>query len=409
MKIANDSIKRLINAPNKLGFGSLRFPRAGDGNVDTELVSSMFDEYIKSGGLYFEAAYNYYQAESTIRKCLVERYPRESFMLADKMPVNEVHATKDYETIFNNQLKKCGVQYFDFYLLHSVSYKTYANTEKLGGFEFINGLKEKGYAKSIGFSFHDTAEVLEEILAKYHNIFDFVQLQINYLDWDSPVIQSKRCFDIATKFGLPIFVMEPIKGGRLINLPDEAKSLIENGSGSAAELALKWVGTKQSIVCVLSGMNKLSQVKSNIRALIKPIDMTQGQLDTIQDVVKIVNSLKSIQCTACRYCIPVCPKKIPITELLYLSESDNLNHTGRMYERITEGKGKAGDCLKCGRCEQVCSQHLPIRKHLIDIASEYENSTICYRILKNFKGILIKFGILNFARKLKRSFEDRKM
>ena len=261
-------MNRLLNASTKLGFGSLRFPRRPDGNVDTELVSTMFDKFINEGGLYFEAAYNYFQSEVTLRKCLVERYPRNSYLLADKMSVNEVHRSGDYQRIFDEQLKKCGVSWFDFYLLHSVSYKTYKKSEELGGIDFINNLKLKGLAKNIGFSFHDSAEVLEDILSKYHDVFDFVQLQINYLDWDSPVIQSRKCYEVARKYGLPIFVMEPIKGGRLVNLPKEAQSIVSTAlSVSPAELALKWVGEKEKIACVLSGMNDLSQISANTSAL----------------------------------------------------------------------------------------------------------------------------------------------
>lgn len=398
---------RLLNSSTKLGFGSLRFPRLADGNVDTELVSTMFDKFISEGGLYFEAAYNYFQAEATIRKCLVERYPRNAYLLADKMPVNEVQSSRDYQRIFDEQLKKCGVSWFDFYLLHSVSYKTYKRSVELGGIDFIKNLKLKGLAKNIGFSFHDSAEVLEDILSKYHEAFDFVQLQINYFDWDSPVIQSKSCLQVAEKYGLPVFVMEPIKGGRLINLPDEAKKAVSRCGIIPSELALKWVGAKESIVCVLSGMNELAQVDSNINALRRPVDISLNEENTISTVVKILNNQKSIQCTACRYCIPVCPKKIPITELLYLFESDNLNHTGRMYERLTDGKGKASDCLKCGKCEQVCSQHLPIREYLSEIASEYEDSSASSMIKKKTKEILRKIGLLNFARKMKRSIEDK--
>ena len=278
-------IYEIFEDKNKLGFGSLRFPKNKDGNVDTALVSDMFDRYLCGGGKYFEAAYNYYQAEATIKKCLVDRYPRSDYLLADKMPVNEVRTNGEYSRIFSEQIKKCGVDYFDFYLLHSVSYKTYLQTEKLGGFEFIKDLKERKLARWIGFSFHDSAEVLGEILEKYHEIFDFVQLQINYLDWESPVIQSRKCYDVAQKYNLPIFVMEPNKGGRLINLPNEAISIIQTVDAdlSAASCALRWVASKKQIACVLSGMNSVEQVESNLASLQTPIVLSEKSNPTNSD------------------------------------------------------------------------------------------------------------------------------
>lgn len=393
----------------KLGFGSLRFPINSDGNVDISLVCDLFDKYISEGGLYFEAAFNYHQAEATIRKCLVERYPREKYMLADKMPVHSVYRREDYEKIFDEQKKRCGVDFFDFYLLHNVVRKTYLSTEKLGGFEFIQDLKRREEVKWIGFSFHDTADVLDEILSKYADKFDFVQLQINYLDWESQIIQSKLCYEVACKYNLPVFVMEPNKGGRLINLSKDALDIFRefNPYEKPASLALRWVAEKENIACVLSGMNSLSQVEENLKSLRNPI-INKQDIDTIIKIVEVINKSQNIQCTSCRYCIPVCPKKIPITELLNLYENDNVGHTGRIYERIIEGKGKASDCIKCGKCEQVCSQRLPIRNYIMDISNEYDSLKS-----KKYKELLRKTlgrtKLLGIVRNIKHKYNDSKL
>ncbi|MPM90884.1 hypothetical protein SDC9_138007 [bioreactor metagenome] len=325
------------------------------------------------------------------------------------MPVNEVRKYEDYERIISEQLQKCGVKYFDFYLLHSVVKRTYLLTESLGGFDFIKDLKEKRLARWIGFSFHDTADVLEEILSKYHEQFDFVQLQINYLDWESPVIQSKKCYEIACKYNIPVFVMEPIKGGRLINLPDAARLVFQqaNPNASNAYFSLKWVAEKEQVACVLSGMNALDQVEDNLTSLIPPVVLELKEKNAIDKVVEIISLQKSIQCTACNYCIPYCPKKIPIPDLLNLYEEDNVNHAGRLYDRIIEGKGKASECLKCGKCEQICSQHLEIRKYLQDIAIEYEKENFKEKIRKLVKSMIEKMNLLNWVRKLIRRFLDR--
>lgn len=361
---------------NRLGFGTLRLPLDKLGNVDTHLVCTLFDEYLSQGGKYFEAAFDYFQAEETVRKCLTERYPRDKYWLADKMPlgIRTLQRYGGYESIFNQQLTRCGVDYFDFYLLHNLGHRSYLYTESLDGFSFIKKLKDNGLTRWIGFSFHDKAEVLEKILGKYRNDFDFIQLQINYLDWESPVIESRKCYEVAQKYEMPVFVMEPVKGGRLIDLPLEALKIMKRSrpGSTPASWAIEWVLGYENIACVLSGMNSMEQVRENLHAANRSSGLSQEEQNVIARVVELIQKERIIQCTYCRYCVPECPKKIPIPELLNLYENDNLEHVGRMYQRITETGGKAGSCLKCGKCEQVCSQHLEIRKYLSDIAAEYE-------------------------------------
>lgn len=361
---------------NKLGFGTLRLPLDETGNVDTRLVCSLFDEYLSKGGEYFETAFAYFQSEETIRKCLTERYPRDRYRLANKMPLGwrALQRYGGYETVFEQQLASCGVDYFDCYLLHNVGLKSYLSTERLGGFAFIKNLKKNGLARWIGFSFHDKAEVLAQILEKYHADFDFVQLQLNYLDWDSPVIESRKCHEVAQKYGLPVFVMEPVKGGLLIDLPSEALEIMKESrpGGTPASWALQWVLGHENIACVLSGMNSINQVRENLNTVGRSSALSRDEQNVIARVIDLIQKERGIHCTYCNYCAPVCPQKIPIPELLHLYENDNINHGGMLYQRITAAGGKAGTCLKCGKCEQSCPQHLEIRKHLQSIAAEYE-------------------------------------
>lgn len=361
---------------NKLGFGPTRLPLDEAGNVDTRVACSLFDEFLSVGGQYFETAFTYFQSEEVVRKCLIERYPRDRYLLADKLPLGwrMLQRNGGYESVFKQQLARCGVDYFDFYLLHSLGLKSYLYTESQDGFTFIKNLKKNGLARWIGFSFHDSAELLEKILEKYHDDFDFIQLQVNYIDWDSPVIEARKCCEIARKYELPVFVMEPLKGGLLLDLPSEALEIMKKSrpDRSPASWALQWVSGQENIACVLSGISAREQIRENSNAVNRPDALSREERDVIARVVELIQKQRRIQCTYCRYCVPECPQNIPIPELLHLYENDNINHIAMLYKRVTETKGKAGDCVKCGICEQTCPQHLEIRKHLQSVAEEYE-------------------------------------
>lgn len=389
----NKNISDLLGC--KLGFGTLRLPLL-NGNVDLDVVTGLVDAFIAGGGKYFEAAYSYFQCEYTIKSCLVERYPRDRYLLADKMPINSIHQSKEYEEIFREQLERCGVDYFDFYLLHNVGKSSYLSTEKLGGFDFLKQMKDAGKVKYIGFSFHDSADLLNEILDKYHEIIDFVQLQINYLDWESPVIQSGKCYETAVKYDMPVFVMEPVKGGRLADgLPKKAAVLLKN---SAPSYAIRWVSDLENVVCILSGMTREEQVLENLDSVNRKI--TQEENDLLKRVVEIIKSESKISCTNCRYCVPVCPKKIPIPELFHLYENDNNGRMGGMYERVCNDAGKASDCLKCGKCEKVCSQKIEIRKWLAEIAESYEKKSFGYRMKIMLISFLKRIHVYYFIRRI---------
>lgn len=370
----------------KLGFGFMRLPllSSDPADIDFNYVNEMVDEYLANGFKYFEAAYPYHNhtSETAIRKCLVERYDRDSFLLADKMPP-EIRDKEWFDIIFKRQLENCGVNFFDFYLLHSLKEPVFHKYEKLGGFDYMNKLKDERKAKYIGFSFHDSPEVLDEILCA-HPEMDFVQLQINYLDMDSPHIQSEACYQVARNHHKPIIVMEPVKGGGLVDIADEALNLFKDlkSQSSAASFAIRYAASLEGIMLVLSGMSNLDQIQDNITYMKAFKPLRNEEYEVINRVAAIIKQSHDIQCTACNYCIDECVNTISIPELFSIynsmkSSGRNDRSAGMIHEiRYTtaiNGKGKAGDCIKCGKCEKVCPQHLPICEKLEDIANMFEN------------------------------------
>ena len=372
----------------KLGFGTMRLPRLNPddpASIDIEQFKKMADLFMERGFTYFDTAYPYHQecSEGAVKEAVVERFSRDSFVLADKMPILRVTKTEDYQMYFNEQLRRCGVDYFDYYLLHNLGRDRYINTEKFGGFPFIEKLKRDGYARNIGFSFHDDAQTLDRILTDHPEV-DFVQLQINYLDWDSIAIESGKCYEVAQKHGKKVMVMEPIKGGALVNLPDEAMKKfnefyapIGNPALTPASLAIRYAASLDEVEIVLSGMSDLAQLDNNTTYMndFKPLSKEEYKL--VDDITEILSSTGTIQCTSCRYCTEVCPKNINIPEYfgLFNMHAVTGNKSNMYYERFSMNHGKASECIKCGLCEKNCPQHIDIRKKLEDFAALYEQES----------------------------------
>lgn len=380
----------------KLGFGSLRLEKDTNKKINIELCKKMLSKYITDGGQYVEVAWAYPDTERVIGSILQD-YSREKYILTDKMPVNLslIKTEEDYYKIFHEQLQRCGVSYFDYYLLHNLGLRTFQRSEELGAFRFLQYLKDNGLARAVGFSFHDTADVLAQILSKYADLIDVVQLQINYLDWDSPVIQARKNYETARKYNKDIFVMEPIKGGRLISLPKEAMELLkkECPDETPASLALRFPASLEGVRFVLSGMTDVQQVEENLNTFKDLKPLTEGERSVLNKAAQIIHGREKIACTGCGYCEKVCPKKIPIPKLFHLYENDNVDRVGRMYVRLTtdQNRGRASDCIRCGRCEQECSQRLPIRQYLADVRKTYEpNSFLVNKVKKKAKAILSK-------------------
>ncbi len=371
-----------ITCDKKLGFGAMRLPLIDPDDpkrIDLDQVCRMVDLYMEGGFRYFDTAYPYHEghSEEALRQCLVERYPRERFLLADKMPVFLVKAKEDYERFFTEQLRRCGVSHFDVYLLHNLGRDRYPDVERFGGFDFLRRLKERGLARNIGFSFHDDAKTLDRILTDHPEV-DVVQLQINYLDWNGAVVQSGRCYDVATRHGKQVIVMEPVKGGQLANLPDAAMQWFTDFYGSAApspaSLAIRFAASLDNVRVVLSGMSTPEQVADNTAYMGEFIPLSDDEYELTGKIERELKRSIKVPCTGCRYCMEVCPKNIAIPDYFGLLNLHAVtgNKTNMYYQRYSMNHGKASDCLKCGLCETNCPQHIPIREMLESFKALYE-------------------------------------
>ncbi len=363
----------------KLGFGTMRLPLTDSEDtksIDYEQVCKMVDCFLERGFSYFDTAYGYHgeQSETAVKRCLTDRYPRERYILADKMPIIRVKASEEYEMYFEEQLRRCGVEYFDYYLLHNMCRERYVNTLKYGGFEFLCKLKEQGLAKKIGFSYHDDAELLDEILTEHPEV-DFVQLQLNYLDWNSTAIQSGACYETACRHGKPVIAMEPVKGGILANLPLDAENEMKKSGaqGSPASYAVRYAASLDNCMMVLSGMSNIEQLLDNTSYMMDFQPLDKNEREMLRRVTDVMNS-DMTPCTNCRYCMEECPKNINIPAYfgLYNMYAATGKKTTMYYKRLSLNHGRAVDCIKCGKCEKICPQHIEIRDALEKFADLYE-------------------------------------
>ncbi|MBQ1447946.1 MAG: aldo/keto reductase [Erysipelotrichaceae bacterium] len=350
----------------KLGFGLMRLPRLENNEIDVEQVKEMVDLFIEAGGTYFDTAFVYRGSEEAIRKALVERYPRDSYTLASKCmispdgSIDEAAAKKEIET----SLERTGAGYFDYYLIHAVQRSNYQLYEKYGIWDYVKELKEKGLIKHYGFSFHADPELLQELLEK-HPDAEFVQLQLNYADWENPGVASRRNWEICKEHGKPVTVMEPVKGGILADPIDTVKAIFdrENNGMSYASWALRFVASKENLLAVLSGMSSVEQMKDNLSFMKDFKPLTEHEEEVIKEVQAALDNDKSIPCTGCHYCTKGCPMSIPIPEIFTVENRKKGSpefRTKREYMIVTAGRGKASDCIQCGQCEAACPQHLPI-------------------------------------------------
>ena len=370
----------------KLGFGLMRLPRNNPDNaadVDVEQVKKMVDLFMERGFTYFDTAwmYNGFASENVAKEALTDRYPRESYTLATKLHAGFFNSLEDRDKVFNEQLRKTGAGYFDYYLLHGIEQSMIDKYEEFDCFNWLLDKKAQGLVKHCGFSFHDTPELLDAILTK-HPEMEFVQLQLNYLDWKSRWIQSEACYKVAEKHGKPVIVMEPVKGGTLANLPEEAEKLFKEHDPemSVPSWAIRFAASQPNVMVVLSGMSNLEQMDNNTSYMqdFKPLSEEEQQL--CFKAAEIINSQITIPCTSCHYCTEGCPMQICIPEYFSIYNEDmredlskkgwTINFTN--YEILSKTHGKAYDCIGCGQCEGVCPQHLTIIDFLKDVAAHYE-------------------------------------
>ena len=366
------------NVHKNFGFGCMRLPMKG-GEVDYAEFNKMVDAFIENGFNYFDTAHGYLQGKSEIalRDCLVKRYPRDKYIFTNKLTNFFFKTEADVRPFFESQLKICGVDYFDFYLMHAQSKENFAMFKRCRAYEQALEFKKEGKIRHFGISFHDTAEVLEQILTEYPQI-EVVQIQLNYIDYDDPAVQSRKCLEVCNKYNKPVIIMEPVKGGNLVNLPEAAKKYFEQlGTASPASYAIRFAAGCEGVFMVLSGMSNMAQMSDNISYMKDFKPLSEREMQAVDNVCAVFKGMNLIACTACRYCTDGCPKKISIPDLFACLNTKSIYHdwnTDYYYNEVhTKNGGKASDCIACGKCEKACPQHLPIRNLLKDVAKEFEH------------------------------------
>ena len=361
------------------GFGCMRLPMNGE-EVDIEQTKRMVDTFLERGFNYFDTAHGYIQgkSETALKAALTSRYPRDKYILTDKLTANFFKTEADIRPFFESQLEACGVDYFDFYLMHAQGETNYGHFKACRAYETAFQLKAEGKIRHVGISFHDRAEVLEQILTEYPQV-EVVQIQFNYVDYEDPAVQSRKCYEVCRKFGKPVIVMEPVKGGNLVNLPEDARKVLEDlHGGSPASYAIRFVAGFPGIMMVLFGMSNMEQMLDNTSFMADFQPLNGQEMEAVKKVQEIFRSKNLIPCTACRYCIDGCPKHISIPDLFAVMNTKQIHHDWNAdyyYSEVHTAPGRrASDCLECGKCEKVCPQHLPIRKLLKDVAKEFEKA-----------------------------------
>ena len=349
----------------KLGFGFMRLPKKDDKAFDMVLIKKLVDVFLTEGFTYFDTAYLYPGSEDAIRETLVARYPRENFTIANKLPIISIEKAEDAQTFFETSLMRTCAGYFDFYMLHALSASSSEKAEKLGAWQFIRSLKDKGLIKHAGFSFHGSSDLLENILTR-HPETEFVQLQINYLDWEDEKVQARHCYEVAHTHGIPITIMGPVKGG-LLATPSLAVTSVFNSvdsSASMASWAMRFAASLDGVTTVLSGMNSLEQLYDNINTIKNLKPLSKDDNDIITKVVNVFRSVPKIPCTGCKYCIEDCPQKINIPNLIDIYSNymlyQNASAGKDLYSVFTQDRGKALDCVQCRICEKHCPQAIEI-------------------------------------------------
>ena len=369
----------------KLGFGLMRMPtidKTNAADVDIEQVKKMVDIFIEKGFTYFDTAlmYNGSASEAVAKTVLVDRYPRDSFTLATKLHAAFFDSMEDRDKVFNSQLERTGAGFFDYYLIHGIESSMLPKYEKFDCFNWLLDKKAQGLVKHAGFSYHDTPELLDELLTKYPEM-EFVQLQLNYLDWESEWVQARACHEVAVKHGKPVIVMEPVKGGTLANIPEEAEKLFRDYDPdmSVPSWAIRFAASLENVMVVLSGMSNVEQVEDNTGYMDDFNPLTDEEREICFKVADIINGQIAVPCTGCSYCLEGCPKKIAIPQYFSLYNEDmreNLEEKGwtvsfANYGILASKFGRPKDCIECGQCESVCPQHLSIVETLKKVSEHY--------------------------------------
>jgi predicted aldo/keto reductase-like oxidoreductase len=369
--------KYLGEETGKLGFGFMRLPEKPDGSPDLAPMAEMVDAFLDAGFTYFDTAYIYNGSEEALRETLVQRHPRDRFTIATKMPTFLINKPEDMSETLETSMRRLGVDYLDYYLFHGLSLEQCDKLEKVGAWEFVRSLKEKGRIRHYGFSFHDTPENLDIILTR-HPDAEFVQLQINYLDWEDEKVRSRELYETVRKHDKPFVIMEPVKGGLLAGAGSQAEEILKsaNPGVSEASWAVRFAASLDGLVTMLSGMNTMEQLRDNTATIKSLKPLSAGELETLREVVKVINSVPRVPCTGCRYCVDNCPQKLNIPFLMHIY-NDFLAYrqkvgSGMPFMEATAGGHFPSTCIGCRNCEEHCPQHIGISEIMPKIAREFE-------------------------------------
>lgn len=360
----------------KLGFGFMRLPRKGH-DFDYEAINKMVDRFLEAGFTYFDTAYVYTGSEEALSKTLIKRHPREKFQIASKLNMMSVHKPEDMQLVFETSLKRLDTYYIDYYLLHGLGTMTNKKCEDLGAWEYVKQLKAEGRVKHYGFSFHDSPETLDSILTS-HPDAEFVQLQINYLDWDSADVQARKLYEVASKHNKPIIIMEPLKGGLLADSNSTISKLLKtaNPDASLASWAIRFVAHLDGLITILSGMNSMEQLDDNIRTVKELQPLTDSEMNALREAVDILRSIPTVPCTDCKYCVENCPQNINIPALMRLYSNylvyNSTANSDFPFMMATMNKGKPSSCVTCHVCEEHCPQHIDISDIMSKMVPLYE-------------------------------------
>ena len=363
----------------KLGFGLMRLPLtdANDkGSIDIEALKEMVDTFMEQGFTYFDTAWMYcaFKSENAVKEALTDRYPRDRYTLTTKLHASYLKTKEDRDRVFEEQRQKTGVDYFDYYLIHAIDQELYSIYNEMDCFNWLIEKKKQGFVKHIGFSYHDSAEFLDQVLTE-HPEMEFVQLQMNYLDWESAEVQSRKCYEVASKHGKPVIVMEPVKGGTLADVPAEVRESFAayHPDLSVPSWAIRFVASLDNVAMVLSGMSNMEQLMDNISYMKEFVPMNAEETELVHKAAEMIKDSIAIPCTGCSYCTEGCPMQIAIPDLFRVYNKSKRGEitdveANEEYRQLTESGGKARECLACGQCQVACPQHLEIINYLKDVA-----------------------------------------
>ena len=374
---------------SKFGFGCMRLPQT-DANdptsVNQNLFNEMVDIYMEKGFNYFDTSYAYHNgmSEVAIRKAVVERYPRESYLICDKMPTWALTSAQDNDKFVAEMLERLGIDYFDVFFIHNINVPWLKLAEQHGSFEYVKKMKENGIAKKIGISFHDNSTLLEKVLEKYGDILDIVQLELNYLDWEDPAIEAHKCYDLCVKYGLDVYVMEPLKGGVIVNTNDEIRKEFEsfNPDKSIASFAIRFCASLEHVKIVLSGMSNMDDLLDNCNTYENFEVLSNEESEFLEKMAEKLKENVAVPCSECGYCIDACPEMIPIPEYFNLYNTSKNQPESNMYrhyfDKLSDEKVPADDCTYCGTCIEHCTQKIEIPDELEKVCEYFQEGFSAY-------------------------------